>query len=132
MILHRDSGQMPKRKACWSSWVYKADGNIEAPSIGVTYWMNRLQNLDTKTDLFVTLNPMAEINDKAVDGTYAYQHPVFSYEAVQAQKDLWSLQGRNRTWFCGSYFGYGFHEDGLWSAVQLCSILLGEDPWGSN
>lgn len=129
-VLHRDPRWMPKRRKLWSSWNYLKESRGYEPQLCMTYWMNRLQNLDTKTDLFVTLNPMAEINDKAVDGTYAYQHPVFSYEAVQAQKDLWSLQGRNRTWFCGSYFGYGFHEDGAQSGLAVAEQLGGERrPW---
>lgn len=129
-VLHRDPRWMPRRRKLWSSWNYLKDSGGFEPQLCMTYWMNRLQNLNTKTDLFVTLNPTSEINAKAVDGTYSYQHPVFSYEAIQAQKDLWSLQGRNRTWFCGSYFGYGFHEDGAQSGLAVAEQLGGvRRPW---
>ena len=86
-VLHRDPRWMPKRRKLWSSWNYLKESRGYEPQLCMTYWMNRLQDLDTKTELFVTLNPMSDINEKAVDGSYAYEHPVFSYEAVQAQSD---------------------------------------------
>lgn len=129
-VLHRDPRWMPVRRSLWSSWNYiKEDAGFE-PQLCMTYWMNRLQDLNTKTNLFVTLNPVSEINPKAIDGTYAYEHPVFSYRAVQAQKALWALQGQRRTWFCGSYFGYGFHEDGAQSGLAVAEQLGGiRRPW---
>jgi predicted NAD/FAD-binding protein len=85
--------------------------------------MNSLQSLPTKTDLFVTLNPPWEIHPKAIDLEVDYDHPVFTETAIAAQRELWSLQGKSRTWFCGAYFGFGFHEDGLQSGLAVAEQL---------
>ncbi|NVK35170.1 MAG: FAD-dependent oxidoreductase [Rhodobacteraceae bacterium] len=129
-VLHRDPRWMPKRKGLWSSWNYLKTSKGEDTELCVTYWMNRLQVLPTTTDLFVTLNPQAEIHPKAVDADIMYQHPVFDHAAVRAQKRLWNLQGTHRTWFCGSYFGYGFHEDGIQSGLAVAEALgAARRPW---
>jgi predicted NAD/FAD-binding protein len=92
--------------------------------------MNRLQNLRARTNLFVTLNPPGEIHPKAVEAVYDYDHPVFDAEAVAAQHNLWALQGTRRTWYCGSYFGFGFHEDGAQSGLAVAEQLGGvRRPW---
>lgn len=129
-VLHRDPRWMPKRRQLWSSWNYlKTEAGHES-GLCLTYWMNRLQNLNTRTNLFVTLNPGQEIHPKAVEGTYDYSHPVFDSAANDAQKSLWVLQGLNRTWFCGSYFGYGFHEDGAQAGLAVAEQLGGvRRPW---
>ena len=129
-VLHRDPRWMPRRKRLWSSWNYlKREAGFES-GLCVTYWMNRLQDLATRTDLFVTLNPFDEIHPKAVDGVFAYEHPVFDAAAIAAQKDLWSIQGARRTWFCGSYAGDGFHEDGIRSGLSVAEHLGGTArPW---
>jgi len=119
MILHRDSGQMPKRKACWSSWVYKADGNIEAPSIGVTYWMNRLQNIPETDPLFVSLNPYTPVRDELIYDQKSFRHPVFDGPALKAQQEIKAKQGTRNTWFAGAWLRNGFHEDGFASAVHV-------------
>ncbi|MGD9095448.1 MAG: hypothetical protein PVG47_10715 [Chromatiales bacterium] len=90
-------------------------------SVSVTYWMNLLQNIDTRQDYFVSLNPLQE--PKNIHAAMNYQHPVFDSDAIAAQSRLASIQGRQRTWFCGSYFGYGFHEDAHASAVEVASLL---------
>jgi predicted NAD/FAD-binding protein len=96
----------------------------------VTYWMNELQHLETKTNLFVTLNPTRNIHPKAIIKSFDYMHPVFDSNSIEAQKELWQLQGKNRTWFCGAYFGYGFHEDGIQSGLAVAEQLGGEArPW---
>jgi predicted NAD/FAD-binding protein len=129
-LLHRDKRFMPRRRRLWSSWNYLKQGWGAESSLCVTYWMNRLQNLPTTTDLFVTLNPPRDILPKAVDAEISYEHPVFTAEAIKAQSALWSLQGKRRTWFCGSYFGYGFHEDGLQSGLAVAEQLGGlRRPW---
>jgi predicted NAD/FAD-binding protein len=94
----------------------------------VSYWLNRLQDLDRREDAFITLNP-AETPANAV-ARFDYDHPMFDSGALAAQPELWSLQGRNRTWFCGSYFGFGFHEDALQSGLAVAEEL-GElsRPW---
>lgn len=129
-VLHRDARCMPRRKRLWSSWNYLKTASGRDESLCATYWMNRLQNLPTKTNIFVTLNPRSPIHPKAVDGTFDYDHPVFGAAAMEAQKNLWKLQGHNRTWFCGSYFGFGFHEDGAQSGLAVAEQLGGvRRPW---
>ena len=129
-VLHRDPRWMPKRKQIWSSWNYLKSGDDLDGSLCLTYWMNRLQNLGSETNLFVTLNPPDPIHPKAVDAEIDYTHPVFNAAAKKAQESLWLIQGRRRTWFCGSYFGYGFHEDGAQSGLAVAEQLGGvRRPW---
>jgi uncharacterized protein len=127
-VLHRDARLMPRRRSLWSSWNY-----IAAPShdeLCVSYWMNNLQPLPTREDLFVTLNPSRAIAPADVIGEFAYRHPTYDSHALDAQTRLWSLQGRRNTWFCGSYFGYGFHEDGLQSGLAVAEQLGNlRRPW---
>jgi len=118
-VLHADTRLMPKRRACWSSWVYNADTTREAPAIGVTYWMNRLQGIPDNDPHFVTLNPLRDVAaDKIYDSTL-FRHPVFDRAAIRAQSALRQIQGDNNTWFAGAYTRHGFHEDGFASAVRI-------------
>ncbi|MEO8858791.1 MAG: FAD-dependent oxidoreductase [Burkholderiaceae bacterium] len=128
-VLHRDASLMPRRRAVWSSWNYAAARSSKgAPCI--TYWMNRLQGIDDATPLFVTLNPVREPRDETVIRSELYEHPIFNAPAIRAQAELWSLQGQRRTWFCGAYFGSGFHEDGLQSGLAVAEALGGvQRPW---
>lgn len=119
MILHRDAGQMPRRRACWSSWVYKADQRDNRPAIGVTYWMNRLQNLPENDPLFVSLNPVQDVNPQLIYDDKTFRHPVFDRAAIRAQGAVQAIQGQNHTWFAGAYLRHGFHEDGFASAVRV-------------
>ena len=92
--------------------------------------MNKLQPLNTDEDLFVTLNPTRPIAEKDIIAEFNYAHPLFDGAAMTAQRDLWDLQGQRNTWFCGSYFGYGFHEDGLQSGLAVAEQLGGlSRPW---
>lgn len=129
-VLHSDRRWMPRRRHVWASWNYiKAERGIES-ALCLTYWMNELQGIKTQVPLFVTLNPTAEIHPKAVHRTFTYRHPLFDAAALRAQKSLWNLQGRQRTWFCGSYFGSGFHEDGIQSGIAVAEHLGGmRRPW---
>lgn len=129
VALHTDAVLMPKRKRAWSSWNHI--GMRAAPGEGaVTYWMNRLQSLKNAPDLFVTLNPNKEIAADKLIRTEVYEHPLFDGAAVAAQAQLWDLQGVRRTWFCGSYFGHGFHEDALQSGLAVAEQLGGvRRPW---
>jgi uncharacterized protein len=114
-FLHTDENLMPLRKKAWSSWnSITKDGKT-----CVTYWLNKLQNLKTKKNYFLTLNPVEIIDNSKIIKQEKFSHPYFNNENVNLQKDLHLLQGRKRTWFCGSYFGYGFHEDGLKSSIEL-------------
>jgi predicted NAD/FAD-binding protein len=123
VFLHRDTRQMPKRRAVWSSWVYKADTRRPEPAIGVTYWMNRLQNIPETDPLFISLNPSEPIPDALIYDENTFRHPVFDAGALQAQGALKSLQGTRNTWFAGAYTRHGFHEDGFASAVRVTRKL---------
>ncbi len=128
-VLHTDASLMPRRKAAWTSWNHI--GRRENPEDGcVTYWMNRLQSLKDAPDLFVTLKPTRPIAPESVIRTEVYEHPLFDAGAIAAQREIWSLQGTRSTWFCGSYFGHGFHEDALQSGLAVAEQLGGAcRPW---
>jgi uncharacterized protein len=129
-VLHSDPSFMPQRRRLWSSWNYLASGNGAHASLSLTYWMNRLQPLPSARDLFVTLNPQRPMAPGTEFATIDYAHPMFDQAALSAQRNLWSLQGRRRTWFCGSYFGYGFHEDGLQAGLAVAEHIGGvRRPW---
>ena len=130
-VLHRDPSLMPRRRRLWSSWNYLATTGAGERQLSVSYWMNELQPLGPKVgDVFVTLNPGREIASDRVVASFDYAHPIFDQAAMAAQRDLWQLQGQRRTWFCGSYFGYGFHEDGLQSGLWVAEDIGGvRRPW---
>lgn len=127
-VLHRDARLMPRRRQVWSSWNFISDATEENGAPCVTYWMNPLQGLTSRKPLFVTLNPLIEPD--AVLHQEIYEHPLFDRSAIEAQERLWALQGSRRTWYCGSYFGSGFHEDGLQAGLAVAEMLGGEPrPW---
>jgi predicted NAD/FAD-binding protein len=131
-ILHRDPALMPRRRACWASWNYIADGALDGGvSVFVTYWLNRLQNLDPATPLFLSLNASRRPRDEAVIAEFTYDHPQFDAAAIAAQVALHRIQGARNTWFCGAWTGYGFHEDGLRSGMAVAAALGVEAPWGA-
>ncbi len=128
--LHTDPAQMPDKKLAWASWNYLSGENYQAKrAVAVTYWMNELQPLNTKENVFVTLNPIVEPRAEYVLKTIGYQHPVFDTQAIQAQAQLPNIQGRKNCWFAGAYGGYGFHEDGLASAVRVAKLWQINLPW---
>ena len=129
VVLHKDASQMPMRKSCWASWVYRREEHSPEDVLTVTYWMNRLQNIDNRYPLFVTLNPVTPIAEELIIDEGVLHHPVYSQEAVKGQKEMKELQGQRATWFCGAYLRYGFHEDGLGSAVDVAKALGAEVPW---
>ena len=114
-FLHTDENLMPIKKRAWSSW--NSISNNEETCI--TYWLNKLQNLKSAKNYFLTLNPIFKINDSSVIKKVNFTHPYLNSENTKIQKELYTIQGKKRTWFCGSYFGYGFHEDGLKSSIEL-------------
>lgn len=127
--LHTDTGYLPKRRRAWCSWNYVERGK-ESSQTTVSYWMNRLQNISSDTDYVVTLNPENPPADELVLRSTVYHHPVFTTQTWTAQQSLWSLQGQARTWFCGSYFGSGFHEDAVQSGLAVAEQLGGHArPW---
>jgi uncharacterized protein len=115
--LHTDESLMPKRKLAWSSWNSISKNDLS--STCVTYWLNNLQSLSTKENYYLTLNPIHEIESKKIIKKINFTHPYLNTKTSELQKDLYKLQGKKRTWFCGSYFGYGFHEDGLKSTLEM-------------
>ncbi|KEO61079.1 NAD(P)/FAD-dependent oxidoreductase [Thioclava indica] len=123
VYLHRDERQMPRRRACWSSWTYQASQCQNETRLGVTYWMNKLQNIPHNDPLFVTLNPEAEIAQEAIYDHEVFWHPVFDRAALKAQGDIAAIQGLNRTWYAGAWLRHGFHEDGFASAVRVARAI---------
>jgi len=117
VILHYDDHFMPKRKLAWAAWNYHIDDNANSPA-SLTYNMNILQNLKTEAPLLVTLNPLQKINKKKIIKTLSYAHPQYSLRSIEAQSRYHLISGVNRTSFAGAYWGNGFHEDGVKSALD--------------
>ena len=131
-VLHCDPSVMPRRKNCWSSWVYRSEylpgaSNAQnAPSVGVSYWMNKLQSIPRTDPLFVSLNPEIAIADEAIYDETTFMHPLFDHHALAAQNTIARMQGERHTWFAGAWLQNGFHEDGFASAVRVArSLALG-------
>ncbi len=131
-FLHRDTTMMPRRRRAWASWNYLAEGGGHSSGLGVslTYWMNSLQAIETREQIFVTLNPLRE--PRQVEAELLYYHPQYDQAALTAQARLPQLQGENRSWFCGSYCGYGFHEDAFRSGLAVAAALGAEAPWSEG
>lgn len=128
--LHRDTSFMPKRRRAWSSWNYVGPSKMpKGACVPVTYWMNRLQKLDTNQDVFITLNPMEQPREELIERDILYTHPIFDQAAYDAQKELPTIQGQGGLWFAGSYFGYGFHEDALTSGLNAARAMGATLPW---
>jgi uncharacterized protein len=124
VILHRDPRLMPKRKRAWAAWnVLRVTGEGDVP-VMVSYWMNRLQGIDDKHPLFVTLNPRRAPAPETVFGRYSYAHPQYDSAALAAQRALPDLQGRGCVYFAGAWTGYGFHEDGLRAGYHAADQLI--------
>lgn len=127
-ILHRDSKQMPKNKKAWGSWVYLSQENQKKTSL--TYWMNNLQAIDSDLPLFVTLNPIKEIDADKIFAEFDYEHPIFDEKAIVAQERLPEIQGKRGIYFIGAWTKYGFHEDGISSAINLTNNYFEvKAPW---
>lgn len=124
-VLHSDTNLMPRRRTAWSSWnVISDQGGGHADSlICVSYWMNKLQHLPVAQPVLVTLNPNRSVREDLVWATFDYAHPLFDHRAMMAQRDLWKLQGQGGIWYCGAYFGAGFHEDGLQAGLAVAERL---------
>ena len=128
-VLHSDADLMPRRRGAWASWNCLVEHQDSKAPPAVTYWMNRLQNIRSGLPLFVSLNPPRLPAEKLTHGVFEYDHPVFSTDAIRAQTSLGDLQGHRRTWFCGSYHGYGFHEDAFTSACHVAAGLGAPPVW---
>ena len=127
-ILHSDINFMPKRKSVWSSWNYITEtGN--SGNLSITYWMNELQGINSSKPILLSLNPKILPNPDLIYGQYSYSHPILDNNAVNIQKKLSSIQGKNNLWFCGAWTGFGFHEDGVKSAVEIANSHNIDLPW---
>jgi len=129
MVLHSDVDFMPQRKNAWSSWVYLSNSNNSEKLVSLSYWMNNLQRLDTSTPIIVTLNPATKPNENLIYDVYEFEHPVFNQKAIDAQKNIYKIQGKSRIWYCGAWQRYGFHEDGLLSSVNIAKKFDVDIPW---
>ena len=116
--IHTDEKAMPKNRNAWCSWNSSMEKNyVEKNSI--TYWLNLLQNLKCEENIFLTLNPYFEVDKSKILKKVRYTHPYFDQSALSHQSDLKNLQNKRNILFCGSYFGYGFHEDGIKSSIEM-------------
>tara|TARA_Y100000591_G_scaffold152503_1_gene131251 strand:+ start:849 stop:1949 length:1101 start_codon:yes stop_codon:yes gene_type:complete len=121
VLLHCDKDLMPKQKSLWSSWNSFKSEKYDY----VSYWMNNLQKLDTKKDIFVTLGNYPEIDKERIFKSIYYEHPLYTEQTLEAQKLVKSIQGKNKTFYVGAHLGYGFHEDGIKSTVEILKIING-------
>ena len=121
-IIHTDETIMPKNRKSWCSWNSAIDQN-NLNQNSVTYWLNLLQNLNINKDIFLTLNPFFKIDEKKIIKKVSFTHPYYNQEALDSQKHLKSIQNKKNILFCGSYFGYGFHEDGIKSSLDMLKYL---------
>lgn len=122
-VLHGDEALMPRRRRAWASWNHLGERARPDAACAVTYWMNLLQDLPRQRPFFVTLNPPETLRAETILREEVYEHPIFDRAALAAQEHLWTLQGARRSWFCGAYFGSGFHEDGLQSGLAVAEAL---------
>ncbi len=130
IIVHTDISFMPQHQQCWASWVYLSEQQQDKSSgVSLSYWMNNLQSLDTKIPIIITLNPARRPKEALIMDEHSFSHPIFDYNAIVSQSQFDRIQGKRNIWFCGAYQRYGFHEDGLLSAVNVVKSLGGEIPW---
>jgi len=130
--LHTDESIMPKNKRVWSSWNYRVEEKNDKMEASCIYWMNSLQKVSKNKNYFVSINDPGNVDRSKVIKVIDYTHPLFDIGAVKAQGELQSLNKTGPVYFCGSYFKYGFHEDALTSAVDLCKNLLSGDLTAEN
>lgn len=129
-LLHTDTNLLPRRRRVWSAWNYLGSRAHDGMRpVCVSYLVNQLQPLPFKTPLVVTLNPVAQLAPGTELRRFVYDHPLFDLAAIDAQHRLPSLQGRRRTWFAGAWTGYGFHEDGLKSALRVAADFSVSPAW---
>lgn len=128
-FVHLDDRLMPRRRGVWSSWNVVGGSERDSRTIAVTYWLNRLQSLDTKAPIFVSLNPPIEPDPDRIVAQIEFRHPQFDLAAIRAQTRLAAIQGQHHTWFAGAWCGYGFHEDGLKAGMAVAASLGVTAPW---
>jgi uncharacterized protein len=125
IVLHTDASMLPQRQHAWAAWNYEraAESSREDAAVCLHYLVNRLQPLPWQTPVVVSMNPLRPIRESLVLGEWSYTHPVFDRAAVQAQRELATIQGHSHLWFCGAWTRYGFHEDGLMSGLAVADGL---------
>jgi predicted NAD/FAD-binding protein len=129
-VLHSDASMLPRRQALWSAWNYQSgNGDLSNRPVAVHYLINRLQPLPTKTPVIVSLNPLQEPDPARVHGEFHYSHPVFTRHATSIQHQIAAGNGREGIWLAGAWLGYGFHEDGLASALRVARRLEAAALW---
>ncbi|MBC7133430.1 MAG: FAD-dependent oxidoreductase [Roseovarius sp.] len=127
ITLHADARLMPRRRAVWSSWNYTEARAKRSGQIDLTYWMNSLQPIPGNDPLFVTLNTTRPIRQELIHDQVTLRHPVHDLAAQAAQGRVRAGNGRRHTWFCGAWLRHGFHEDGLWSGLEVAEAILARD-----
>ncbi|MEC7119633.1 MAG: FAD-dependent oxidoreductase [Pseudomonadota bacterium] len=132
-FLHTDTRQLPQHRGIWASWNYLSDPKQDlSKPVAVTYWLNRLQPLPFRTPLMVTLNPVTPIDPSTIIQKFDYAHPQMDRAALAAQQQLHTIQGVNRCYFAGAWGSFGFHEDGLKSAIRVAHQLGVQTPWPAD
>ena len=121
-VIHFDESIMPKNKKAWCAWNSSMD-SANNEKTAVTYWINQLQNLKIDRDIFLTINPFKEIPNDKIFKKVSFTHPYYDTEALNNQSNLHKIQNQKHILFCGSYFGYGFHEDGIKSTIDMLKTL---------
>ncbi len=128
--LHSDSRQMPINKRIWSSWNYTRKIKTDNMNLSMTYWLNNIQKLNTQKKFFLTLNPEKEIQSSKIHEEINFTHPIFDLSNKEVKTEIMKRQGQNDIWVCGSFLGYGFHEDGIQSGILVGEDITKEDrPW---
>ena len=121
-VIHTDSRVMPKNFKAWSAW----NSSIDSKNLNnscITYWLNLLQNLKIKENIFLTLNPIVKLDDEKILKKIDFTHPYYDMDALENQINLKEIQNKSNLLFSGSYFGYGFHEDGIKSSLEMIKYL---------
>ena len=132
-VLHTDASLLPRNRDAWSAWNYiTGGGGPDSRPVSVSYLINKLQPLPFERPLIVTLNPTHAPRPDSVIEHFDYAHPIFDRAAIDAQRELPAIQGKRHTWFCGAWTGFGFHEDGLKSAMSVANALGVQAPWQSR
>ena len=133
-ILHNDSSQMPKTKKLWSSWNYiKKDNSKNSKNLSITYWLNSIQKLKTNLNFFLTLNPYSQIKEESIHKIIRFSHPIFDTKNRILKNEIIKKQGKNNIWICGSFLGYGFHEDGIQSGLIVAEDISSRNrPWTTD
>ena len=130
VTLHTDESIMPKTKLAWSSWNYRIKENEKGQlDTSTIYYMNKLQGVSQNRDYFISVNELNEVDRSKIIWEHTYMHPLFGIDSIQIQPRLKELNKDGRVYFCGAYFRYGFHEDGLLSGIDVAKSILGRDVW---